>query len=62
MKNKSFAILGILLLAAGSLGASQAVTDKAGIFTLPLEGQVFKAILSTPRYGVFDYYRCRCRE
>ena len=54
MKNKSFAILGILLLAAGSLGASQVAADKAGMFTMPLEGQVFNAILSTPRYGVFD--------
>ena len=54
MKNKNFAILGILLLAAGSLGASQVAADKAGMFTMPLEGQVFKAILSTPRYGVFD--------
>ncbi len=54
MKNKSLALLGILLLAAGSLAASQVSTEKAEMFALPLEGQVFNAILSTPRYGVFD--------
>lgn len=53
MKYKGFAILGILLL-AGSLGASQIVAGKGEMFTMPLEGQVFNAILATPRYGVFD--------
>jgi hypothetical protein len=54
MKNKSLALLGILLLAAGSLGAAQVATEKAEMFSPLLEGQVFNAVLSTPRYGVYD--------
>jgi len=54
MKNKSLALLGILLLTLGSLGASQVQVEKGESVASPLAEQVFNAILSTPWYGVFD--------
>jgi osmotically-inducible protein OsmY len=54
MKNKSFVLLGILFLAVGSLGASNVSVGETGMFTMAPEGRIFNAILSTPRYGVFD--------
>ncbi|MFC2158655.1 BON domain-containing protein [Acidobacteriota bacterium] len=49
MKNKMLVMFGILLLAAGSMLAH----DKEDV-PVPLEQQIRDAVLSSPRYGVFD--------